>query len=50
VVADAVASAEGLGVAEGAGDDVGDGFVAAGEPQAEKKAIPSHRSRFIDGD
>jgi hypothetical protein len=46
VVDAAVASGDGFGVAEGVGD--GDDVVAAGEPQAERSARASQRSRFID--
>ena len=46
VVADAVASGEALSVAEGVAD--GDGWEAAGEPQAESRARTSHMNRFID--
>ncbi len=48
VVADAVASGEGLGVAEALGDGEGTGFVAAGEPHAESKVRASQANRFID--
>src|ERR1700681_2202108 len=47
VVDDAVATGVALAVAEGAGDADDDGFVAAGEPHAEKTASQSQTSRFI---
>lgn len=46
VVDDAIARAEGLGVAEGVDD--GDGLVAAGEPQAQSRMTASQRDRFIN--